>query len=150
MGINPKQQRSNVVSPVGISNPAINPAGINIQTPFIQTQNPYNINSKQVGAFCDSIYNLFQALSEDLEDLTKDEKEDLGDLWTPFAQQYIQSNKGMAVLAVGGTSGMMARKVKTARAKRKERKEKTKGKTSTITKAPNNKESKTENREHQC
>ena len=138
LGISTKEVKSSTITPVAISNPGINPQGQNMQLPNqLVIQNPYNINEKQVGAFCDSLYNLMQAMNQDLEELSKDEKSDLGDLWTPFAQKYIQSDKGLALLAVGGTSGMMARKIKDARRKKKERENENtlqKVETTTITK----------------
>jgi len=68
---------------------------------------------------------MFQVFSEDLEDLTKEESADLGDLWQPVAQAKLgNSDRGQAALAIGGTFGIMVRKAKKAKDNRKIRKEK--------------------------
>ena len=113
---------------VGIQNPAIiskdgtpKIIGTGVQ-PY-----KYEIKSSQLSSFSNAMYGMFQVFSEDLEDLTESESKDLGDLWQPYAQTKLGNNdRGQAVLAVGGTFGIMARKAKKAKQNRKERKEKEK------------------------
>ncbi len=120
-------EKKSGVKTVGVQNPAI--VGNNGK-PMIGgagqvTQYKYEIKSSQLSSFSNAMYGMFQVFSEDLEDLTDSESKDLGDLWQPYAQSKLGNNdRGQAVLAVGGTFGIMARKAKKAKANRKERKEK--------------------------
>ena len=108
-----------------VQNPHLIPQAQEQQTPENQAiPNPYNITDTQISALADSVFNLVQAFDSDIEDLTETEKSDLGYLWTPLAQTRITGERSLALLALGGTVGIMGRKVKDARRKRKEKKEK--------------------------
>ncbi len=125
INVNTTEKKSGVK--VGIQNPAIISKD---EAPKLigagqTTQYKYEIKSSQLSSFSNAMYGMFQVFSEDLEDLTESESKDLGDLWQPYAQTKLgNSNRGQAVLAVGGTFGIMARKAKKAKHNRKLRKEK--------------------------
>lgn len=116
-----KESDIKTIGNVGIKNPELNPASKEYQ--FDQTkkiQYRYEIKDTQVKAFCESVYGLFQLAAKDLEDFTESEADDLGDLWQPLVQEkFGNSAKGQAALAVGGTSGILIKKVKKAKSKRK-------------------------------
>ena len=122
LGITIKEKKSDVPKQLSIQNPLINPDA-NKEQP-LQVPNQFHITESAVSSFADSMFRLVQAFDEDIEDLDKSEKEDLGFLWTPLAQSHINSERGLAVLAAGGTAGLVARKVKQAKLKKKERKKK--------------------------
>ncbi|MBI1663914.1 MAG: hypothetical protein IS860_10650 [Nitrosopumilus sp.] len=123
----PKEQKSNIKT-VGISNPNIvgkDGKPVIVRAGTQQTQYKYKIKSSQLSSFSNAMYGMFQVFSEDLEDLTESESQDLGDLWQPVTQAKLgNSDRGQAALAVGGTFGIMARKAKKAKQNRKVRKEK--------------------------
>lgn len=118
--ISPQPQPAAAPNAVAINNPYVNP---NAQQPaFMQQQpiNPFGINERQVGAFAKSVFSIATAINPEIEDLTPDEQQDLGDLWTPLAQRHITGEKTHTIFAVGGTVGILARKIKEARRKKKE------------------------------
>ena len=117
LSIKTKEKKSNIELPE-VKNPKLNPeiASQNIQP------SPYNITEGQTSAFCDALYRLGQAIYSDLDDLSDEEKKDLGYLWGPLTQTRITGERGLAVLAVGGTAGIVARKIRDARKKKKETK----------------------------
>ena len=122
------QEKKSGLKIVGMQNPALvdkngKPivVGTTGQTPVYK----YEIKSSQISAFGNAALGLMQLFSEDLEDFTPSESDDIGDLWQPVAQAKLgNSDKGQTMLAVGGTFGILARKAKTAKANRKVRKEK--------------------------
>jgi hypothetical protein len=125
INVNATEKKSGVK--VGIQNPAI--IGKDGTLPKIVGAGTqpykYEIKSSQLSAFGNAFYGMFQVFSEDLEDLTESESKDIGDLWQPYAQTKLGNNdRGQAVLAIGGTFGIMARKAKQAKHNRKLRKEK--------------------------
>lgn len=124
ISITPTEQKSGIQT-VSIKNPDV--VG-NQPTPIMQgqpQQYKYVVKSSQVSAFSNALFGIGQVFSEDLEDLTDDEAEDIGDLWQPILQEKIgNSEKGQTALAVGGTLGIVARKAKKAKDNRKIRKSK--------------------------
>ena len=115
------------IKTVGIKNPKLDPnQRDSLFEAEFRKKYQYEIKDTQITAFCDSLYGLMQLIvAKDLDDLTEQESSDLGDLWQPIAQDKLgNSAKGQAALAVGGTSGIILKKVKKAKEKRKIRLEK--------------------------
>ena len=114
------------IAPPGIKNPVIDPnQKQSIVDGMPKKVYQYEIKQSQVKATCDAIYGIFEMISEDIPELTEEESNDLGDLWQPVAQDKLgNSSRGQAALAVGGTAGIITKKVKEARANRKTRLEK--------------------------
>ena len=119
LSIKTREKKSDI-SPPQVKNPIVNP---DVTSQNENIQHPYTITDGQISAFCDSLYHLAQAGYSDLDDLSDDEKKDLGYLWTPLAQSRISGERGLAVLAVGGTAGILGRKIKNAKTKKKKREE---------------------------
>ena len=134
LGITAQEKKANVPNQLAIQNPLVNPDANKNQE--IKAPMPYTITDTAVSSFCDSLFKLVQVFDEDIPDLDKSEKEDLGFLWTPLAQTRINSERGLALLAAGGTAGMVARKVKQAKLKKSERKKKEEVKTPAPTPEP--------------
>lgn len=108
-----------------VTNPYVNPQAPPNQFLGPQQLNPFGVNDRQVGAFLKSVFSIATAINEDMEDLTDDEQQDLGDLWTPLAQRHITGEKTHTIFALGGTVGILARKFRNARQKKKDRELKT-------------------------
>lgn len=114
------------IAPPGIKNPVIDSAQKqSIADGMPKKIHQYEIKQSQVKATCDAIYGIFEMISQDIPTLTDEESNDLGDLWQPVAQDKLgNSSRGQAALAVGGTAGIITKKVRQARANRKTRLEK--------------------------
>lgn len=88
------------------------------------------ITPAAVGSFFAGLYGFFQMIMKDLPPLDKAEQSDLADLWHPIIAVKATSLRSWTLLAVGGTSGIMAKKYREAKAAQKKAEENQKPKMS--------------------
>ncbi|MDA8000533.1 MAG: hypothetical protein MPL62_04450 [Alphaproteobacteria bacterium] len=79
------------------------------------------ISEGAVRSFMSAAYGIFQAVAN-TEELTPGEAEDLGSLWHPVIGEKATSLRARALLAVGGTAGIMGKKWRQAKTKREKEK----------------------------
>lgn len=68
------------------------------------------------------VYSGFSVSDEDMEDLTEQERKDIGEILKPLLDKFANGDRGTIIISIGALCGLFVAKKREARNKRKDRK----------------------------
>jgi len=84
-----------------------------------------NFNEQNVGITIKALYNILKLKYPNIEGLTDEEKEILGELWLPAFQKYFAENYAIIIIPVISTLTLLAPKISKAKKEQKKKKKDT-------------------------